>query len=208
VPGEITWRVPSMSLPTEPHREPIEALRQSDAVSLFIDRATQVRPSFVITAGTAPAVIQICRDLDGIPLAIELATARMRMLAPSRSLALEAAEQVCPGERIDRDGVLDLLTGLVDKSLVTTDERGSEMRYRLLEAVRQYATARLADDSEVDDLRDRHLAWPRLLSHMYSARGAMTPCCSPSLPSCRTYVQHSSGRRPPTPRPHYVWWTR
>src|SRR5947209_19498356 len=106
VPGEITWRVPSMSLPAERpgvggpqgpgagapqgpgagapqiERDPIEVLRQSDAVALFIDRAMQVRPDFVITAVTAPAVAQICHDLDGIPLAIELAAARVRMLAP------------------------------------------------------------------------------------------------------------------------------
>ncbi|MGQ0716102.1 MAG: ATP-binding protein, partial [Pseudonocardiales bacterium] len=212
VPGEVTWRVPSMSLPTEPAREPIEALRLSDAVALFIDRAMQVRPGFAITSANAPAVAQICHDLDGIPLAIELAAARVRMLAPEQisgalsdrfrlltggartvmprhqTLAasldwshellgdgerallrrlsvfaggwtLDAAEAVCPGEGIDRYDVLDLLTGLVDKSLVTTDEQGTETRYRLLETVRQYATARLADAREVDALRDCHLAY-------------------------------------------------
>ncbi len=212
VPGEVTWRVPSMSLPAEPAGEPIEALRLSDAVSLFTDRATQVRPNFTITAANALAVAQICHDLDGIPLAIELAAARVRMLAPeeiSRGLSdrfrlltggartvlprhqtlaasidwshellrdgerallrrlsvfvggwtLDAAEQVCPGEGIDRYDVLDLVTGLVDKSLVSTDEQGSETRYRLLETVRQYATARLADAGEVDGVRDRHLAY-------------------------------------------------
>ncbi|MGH4006590.1 MAG: LuxR C-terminal-related transcriptional regulator [Pseudonocardiaceae bacterium] len=212
VPGEVTWRVPSMSLPAEPAREPIEALRLSDAVSLFIDRARQVRPDFALTAANAPAVAQICHDLDGIPLAIELAAVRVRMLAPEQvahalsdrfhlltggartvmprhqTLAasidwshellddgertllrrlsvfaggwtLDAAEQVCPGEGIDRYDVLDLLTGLVDKSLVTTDEQGSETRYRLLETVRQYATARLAEAGELDAVRDRHLAY-------------------------------------------------
>ncbi len=212
VPGEITWRVPSMSLPAEPQREPIEALRLSDAVSLFIDRAMHVRPHFAITAANAPAVAQICHDLDGIPLAIELAAARVRMLAPeqiTRALSdrfhlltggartamprhqtleasidwshellsdgertllrrlsvfaggwtLDAAEQVCPGDRIDRYGVLDLLTSLVDNSLIITDEHGPETRYGLLESVRQYATARLADAGEVDSLRDRHLAY-------------------------------------------------
>jgi predicted ATPase len=161
VPGEITWRVPSMSLPAESQREPIEALRRSDAVSLFIDRATQARPHFDITADNAPAVAQICHDLDGIPLAIELAAARVRMLAPeqiadslsdrfhlltggARTLlprhqtlkasldwshellrdgerillrrlsvfaggwTLNAAEQVCPSNGIDRYSLLDL----------------------------------------------------------------------------------------------------
>ncbi|MGH3901975.1 MAG: ATP-binding protein [Pseudonocardiaceae bacterium] len=212
VPGEITWRVPSMSLPAEPRRKLIEAMRLSDAVSLFIDRATQVHPNFAITAANAPAVAQICHDLDGIPLAIELAAARVRVLAPAqiaRALSdrfrlltggartvmprhqtlaasidwshdllddgeravlrrlsvfaggwtLDAAEQVCSGKGIDRYDVLDLVTGLIDKSLITTDDQGPQTRYRLLETVRQYATARLVDAGEVDDLRDRHLAY-------------------------------------------------
>ncbi|HKR52639.1 MAG TPA: AAA family ATPase, partial [Pseudonocardiaceae bacterium] len=217
VPGEINWRVPSMSLPVEPQREPIEVLRLYDAVALFIDRATQVRSSFAITAGNAPAVAQICHDLDGIPLAIELAAARVRTLAPEqiawglsdrfrlltggartvlprhRTLAasidwshellgdgervllrrlsvfaggwtLDAAEAVCPGEGIDRDDVLELLTGLVDNSLVSTDEQSSQTRYRLLETVRQYAAARLADAGEVNAVRDRHLAYHLVLA--------------------------------------------
>ncbi|MGH3898279.1 MAG: LuxR C-terminal-related transcriptional regulator [Pseudonocardiaceae bacterium] len=212
VPGEIIWRVPSMSLPTEPQRESIEALRLCDAVTLFSDRAVQVRPDFAITAANAPAVAQICHDLDGIPLAIELAAARVRMLAPEqieRALSdrfrlltggartvmprhqtlqasldwshgllgegertllrrlsvfaggwtLEAAEQVCPGEGIDCYDVLDLLTGLVDKSLVATDEQGPATRYRLLETVRQYASSRLVEAAELGVVRDRHLAY-------------------------------------------------
>ncbi|MGH3693701.1 MAG: LuxR C-terminal-related transcriptional regulator, partial [Pseudonocardiaceae bacterium] len=212
VPGELTWRVPSMSLPARPERMPIEVVRQSDAVLLFIDRATQVRPDFVITAANAPAIAQICSDLDGIPLAIELAAARVRVMSPeqiARALSdrfhlltggartvlprhrtleasiewshellsagerallrrlsvfaggwtLDAAEQVCPGEGIDHDEVLDSLTGLVDKSLVTADDHGPQTRYRLLETVRQYATARLTDAGEVDHLHDRHLTY-------------------------------------------------
>jgi predicted ATPase/class 3 adenylate cyclase/DNA-binding CsgD family transcriptional regulator len=210
VPGEKAWRVPSMSLPTETSREPIDALAQSDAVRLFIDRGVQVRPNFVVTAANAPAVAQICYDLDGIPLAIELAAARVRMMAPeqiARALGdrfhlltggsrtvmprqqtlqasidwsfelltegekvllrrlsvfaggwtLDAAEEVCSGDGIDRYALLDLLTGLVDKSLVTTDEQGSEMRYGLLESIRQYAAAGLAEAGEVQAVRGRHL---------------------------------------------------
>jgi len=226
VPGEMTWRVPSMAVPAEPAREPIESLRSFDAVSLFIDRARQVRPNFAITADTAPAVAQICSDLDGIPLAIELAAARVRMMAPEqicraltdrfrlltggartvmprqqtlqasldwshellsgeertllRRLAvfaggwtLDAAEEVCSDAGLDRYAILDVLTALVDKSLVTTDEYGPETRYRLLETVRQYSTARLIDADERDPLRQRHLTYylvqaeraePRLLS--------------------------------------------
>jgi predicted ATPase len=64
----------------------VDALLRACA-SLFIDRATQVRPDFTVTVVNAPVVAQICHDLDGIPLAIELAAARVRMLSPSRSLA-------------------------------------------------------------------------------------------------------------------------
>jgi predicted ATPase/class 3 adenylate cyclase/DNA-binding CsgD family transcriptional regulator len=212
VPGERAWRVPSMSLPTEDTREPIEALAQSDAVRLFIDRALQVRPNFSITTANAPAVAQICYDLDGIPLAIELAAARVRMMAleqiapalsdrfhlltgGSRTVkprhqtlhasinwshellsvgekvllrrlsvfaggwTLDAAEEVCSGNGIDRYGLLDLLTGLVDKSLVTTDEQGPEMRYGLLQSIRQYAAARLAETDEIEGMRGCHLAY-------------------------------------------------
>jgi predicted ATPase/class 3 adenylate cyclase/DNA-binding CsgD family transcriptional regulator len=212
VPGETSWRVPSMSMPAEPHRQPAESLRQCDAVRLFIDRALQVRPNFAVTAANAPAVAQICSDLDGMPLAIELAAARVRVLAPEqiaggladrfhmltgggrtvtprhqtleasidwshellshgeRALlrrvsvfaggwTLDAAEEVCAGDGIDRSAVLDLLSGLVDKSLVTTDEGDSEVRYGLLKTVRQYASERLSDAGEVETMRDRHLAY-------------------------------------------------
>lgn len=212
VPGEVIWRVPSMSLPVKPWRGPSDALRKSDAVLLFLDRARAVRPDFAITAANAPAVARICQDLDGIPLAIELAAARVRMLAPEqishalgdrfalltggartvvprhqtlqasidwshellsdaermllRRLAvfaggwtLEAAEQVCSGDGIAHPDVLNVLTGLVDKSLIDIEEHEPQTRYRLLETVRQYATARLADAGEVNDLRDRHLAY-------------------------------------------------
>ncbi|HEX6403315.1 MAG TPA: adenylate/guanylate cyclase domain-containing protein [Pseudonocardiaceae bacterium] len=212
VPGETAWRVPSMSLPADTYREPVEALRQSDAVRLFVDRATQVRPDFLLTAANAPAIAQICHELDGIPLAIELAAARVRLLSSqqiahrlgdrfhlltgasriavprhrtlqasldwsyellsqgertllrrlsvfSAGWMLDAAEQVCVGEGIDRYAVLDLLTGLVDQSLVTTREQEAELRYGLLETVRQYAAARLAEAGELDAVGERHLAY-------------------------------------------------
>ncbi len=80
--GESEWRVPSLSLPArERAREPIAALAQCDAVRLFIERARKVRPNFSITDANAPAVAQICHELDGIPLAIELAAARIRILS-------------------------------------------------------------------------------------------------------------------------------
>jgi predicted ATPase/class 3 adenylate cyclase len=212
MPGETAWRVPSMSLPTDARLGPVEALRESDAVHLFLDRATQVRPDFRITGANASAIAHICQELDGIPLAIELAAARVRMLA-SRQIAhrlgdrfhlltggsrtvvprqqtlqasidwsyellskgerallrrlsvftggwnLDAAAQVCGGDGIDCSAVPELLTGLVDQSLVTTGEQEAELRYGLLETVRQYAAARLAEAGEGEAVSEHHLAY-------------------------------------------------
>ncbi|HUO71945.1 MAG TPA: LuxR C-terminal-related transcriptional regulator [Solirubrobacteraceae bacterium] len=80
--GETDWRVPSLSLPQrERERESVQALGQFDAVRLFIERARKARPNFAVTNENAPAVAQVCEELDGLPLAIELAAARVRMLS-------------------------------------------------------------------------------------------------------------------------------
>ncbi|HEU0297276.1 MAG TPA: BTAD domain-containing putative transcriptional regulator [Anaerolineales bacterium] len=79
--GEQSWHVPSLSAPDMKHLPPVEQLSQYEAVRLFTDRALLVQPHFVITPENASAVAQICYRLDGIPLAIELAAARLRMLS-------------------------------------------------------------------------------------------------------------------------------
>ena len=81
VPGEVVWQIPSLSLPSASVASPIELTRY-EAVRLFVDRATQVKTGFLLDERNASAVVQICRQLDGIPLAIELAAARVRMLTP------------------------------------------------------------------------------------------------------------------------------
>lgn len=92
VAGEIAWRVPPMSLPSSPEatrgtvdapggREPATALEQSDAVRLFVERARAVRRDFAPDAAGTKTVSEICRRLDGVPLAIELAAARVNVLA-------------------------------------------------------------------------------------------------------------------------------
>ena len=82
VAGETDWRVPSLSLPPrERERESVQTLGQSDAVRLFIERARKARPNFAVSNENAPAVAQVCEELDGLPLAIELAAARVRMLS-------------------------------------------------------------------------------------------------------------------------------
>jgi predicted ATPase len=219
ISGEQTFRVPSLSLPPPGKTETMESLSQYEAVRLFIDRAQAVQLSFAVTSANAPAVAQVCRQLDGIPLAMELAAARVRSLSVeevnrrldnrfrlltggSRTVlprhqtlralidwsyelltdqektllcrlsvfaggwTLAAAEKVTVGasggarEVLEEFEVLDLLTALVDKSLVMYEE-GSEdaNRYRLLETVRQYAGERLGERGEAEIVRNAHLSW-------------------------------------------------
>jgi predicted ATPase len=82
IAGETTYRLPSLSLP-DPSKLPptLESLSQYGAVRLFIDRALAVMPSFTVTNQNAPAVAQVCCRLDGIPLALELAAARVKLLS-------------------------------------------------------------------------------------------------------------------------------
>ena len=210
VRGEQAWHVPSLSAPDIKTLPPVEQLLQYEAVQLFIDRALLVQPHFVLTDENAAAVAKICHRLDGIPLAIELAAARLRSLSAEqiavrlddcfrlltggsrtalprqqtlralidwsyhllteqekillRRLAvfaggwtLEAAEIICSGEGIELEDVLDLLTHLVDKSLVIIVNNGKEFRYRRLETIRQYAREKLSESGEGVTYRDRHL---------------------------------------------------
>jgi len=83
LPGETAWRIPPLALPIDDAEDNVEG---SDAVALFVDRARRSRHNFGLTADNAPVVAEIVRRLDGIPLAIELAAARTRMLDPERIL--------------------------------------------------------------------------------------------------------------------------
>lgn len=206
VEGEHVYRVPSLSVPPE-HASRAE-LESSDAVNLFVSRAQEVSADFALTDDNASVIAKICSRLDGIPLAIEFAAARVSHLAPadiaerldsrfrlltggrrrvrrqqtleaaldwsfdllneaeqqllrrlgvfSGSFELSIAEQVCAGGAVVTDDVLDLLGSLVDKSLVTTEERTGHLRYRLLETVRSYAEAKLHAAGEAADYRTRH----------------------------------------------------
>jgi predicted ATPase/class 3 adenylate cyclase/DNA-binding CsgD family transcriptional regulator len=227
VAGETTWRVPPLTIPA-PSRAPTpESLGAYDAVALFVERARQARPNFAVTNDNAPAVAEICARLDGIPLAIELAAARVRVLSADgiraglddrfrlltasskRTVArhhtlsasvewshdllgdtertllrrlsvfaggftLDAAEAVCAGAGVEPLQILDLLTGLVDKSLVTVDDDLAVIRYRLLETIRQFAADRLAEagdnGAEAGVMRCAHLAFFRRLAGQAEAR--------------------------------------
>jgi len=201
VPGEQAWLVPPLSLPA---RTTAAEVSGSEAGRLFLERARAVLPTFALDDVNAPAVAQTCRRLDGIPLAIELAAARVGVLAPQQiaarlddsfkllitsgrstvlrhrtlretidwshalldpaeaalfrrlsvfagTFSLDAVEAICPD-----DSVLDVLSSLVDKSLVVMETVGGEARYRLLETLRQYAHDRLDAANEVADLRRGH----------------------------------------------------
>jgi predicted ATPase/Tfp pilus assembly protein PilF len=208
-------------------------LQQYAAVRLFVERARAGEPSFALTTRNALAVVQVCRRLDGIPLAIELAAARVKALPveqlyerlddrfrlltggsptvlprqqtlratldwsydllsePERVVmrrlsvfvggwTLEAAEAVCsdcgsriadrglgtdasatrnPQSTICNEKVLDLLTSLIERSLVIYEERQGEARYRLLETVRQYFSERLLRSGEGEATRGQHLSY-------------------------------------------------
>ena len=79
--------MPPLTLPDLKHVPPVEALSQCEAVNLFVQRARLAKPDFEITEQNAPAVIEICYRLDGLPLAIELAAARIKLLPPEAMLA-------------------------------------------------------------------------------------------------------------------------
>ncbi|MFE9663266.1 BTAD domain-containing putative transcriptional regulator [Streptomyces sp. NPDC005955] len=194
VPGERLQEVPPLAEP--------------DAVALFAARAAAVAP-FVLDATTRGEVAAICRRLDGIPLAVEMAATRVRVLglselaarlddrfrllasgvrgAPPRQRTLRAvidwswellgerertvltrlavhadgcdlsaAEAVCPAGGVDRHDVLDLLTRLVDGSLVVVRDGTDGPRYRLLESVAAYCLDRLRTAGELAGLQERH----------------------------------------------------
>jgi predicted ATPase/DNA-binding CsgD family transcriptional regulator len=209
VDGETAWRVPSLSLPGLEAEASNRDLGGSDAVSLFVERAGKARPGFALGGENAESVAGVCRELDGLPLAIELAAARLRMLTVEQigaglanrfrlltggprtamprlqtlrasvdwsyellsehervllrrlgvfagGFTLEAVEEVCAGEGVEREQLLDVLGSLVDQSLVIAEEHGSAERYGLLETVRQYALERLAVAGEEEALRGHH----------------------------------------------------
>jgi len=87
VEGEVSWRVPSLQLPEKEAAPDVASLLRCEAVQLFVDRARGVRPDFELTGDAAAAVAEICERLDGIPLAIELAAARARMMTPGQIAA-------------------------------------------------------------------------------------------------------------------------
>jgi predicted ATPase/DNA-binding SARP family transcriptional activator len=211
VPGEASWPVPPLTVPGPEVTGPAAAA-EAESVRLFCDRAALARPGFTLTGQNAGPVSDICRQLDGIPLAIELAAARIsalttiqlsarldnrfrlltggnraglprhrtleaaiewshdllsetervcfrRMAVFAGGCTIDAVEAVCPDPALPLDVVFETVTGLVDRSLLTTEERFGSMRYGMLESIHQYALRRLAAAGETGDLHRRHRAW-------------------------------------------------
>lgn len=218
IAGERKFRLPSLGVPDVGASYTVDALEQYEAVRLFIDRAVSVEPGFQVNNENAPSVASICTKLDGIPLAIELAVARLRSLSVSqidsrladrfrllsvgkrtalprqqtlqatidwshgllskaehilfRRLSvfsggwmIEEAERVAGFGDLSPVDVLDALDLLVDKSLVTKRLFGKHTRFGFLETIREYATQRLEDSEEAEELRDRHMRVFAELAH-------------------------------------------
>ncbi len=87
VRGETVWRVPPLTLPPQPSEAAIDPSAEHEALRLFVDRAAAVRPGFALTPDNWAPVVQLCRTLDGVPLAIELAAARIRALSTEQIAA-------------------------------------------------------------------------------------------------------------------------
>jgi len=130
--GEQEFEVPPLALPDPQRLPPIEALVQYAAVALFVARARDVRPEFALTAANAPAIAEICTRLDGLPLAIELAAARVKLFAPAALLArLERRLGILIGGPRDAPARQQTLRATIDWS------------YNLLSAAEQTLFARL-----------------------------------------------------------------
>ena len=209
---------------------PVGGLAPLAAVELFVDRARAVRPGFGPDGPAGDVIEDICRRLDGLPLAVELAAARLRAL-PLATVAerlddrfrllsqgartalprqqtlravvdwsydllfsderrlfsrlaaftggceLTAAEAVCADEQVPADEILDVLSRLVDKSLVVAPGDAGEARFSQLQTLWQYGRDRLTESGEAAAMRARHAAYYRQLAEQahQGLRGAAGP---------------------------------
>jgi predicted ATPase/DNA-binding CsgD family transcriptional regulator len=220
--GEAVFVVAPLSVPDEIPRSG-KVVDASESVMLFVDRARLVLPDFAITEGNRAAVMGICRHLEGIPLALELAAVRLRALSPSEILAMLTAHwrlltignrsaperhrtmeacldwsyRLCSSEEQDlwaraavfaggfeldavaslspADGkpeperLLDLVTSLVEKSILISEERDGRVRHRMLDTVRMHGLRRLTESGQLLNLRRLHRAWCTELSAQANA---------------------------------------
>jgi predicted ATPase/DNA-binding SARP family transcriptional activator len=212
VTGEALWPVEPLALPPDDPKPPADALLDYASVRLLVQRAASVRPGFTVTDDNADVIVRICRALDGMPLAIELAAARLRAMTPTQladrlddrfavltagsrtalprhqtlravvdwswdllsdaeramwrrlsvftgGTTLAAAEAIRNGDIANGSSTLDILTSLVDKSLVAVRDDAPEPRYMMLETIRAYGQMRLDEAGERDAARAAHAAY-------------------------------------------------
>jgi len=210
--GEAAFIVPPLPAPDPAERPALADVIGSDSVALFTARAEAVLSSFRLTAENCQAVVDVCHRLDGLPLAIELAAARLRVLTPEQIAArltgrfallnrgnreaperqqtlwgcidwsfelcekpeqrlwarlsifagtfeMDAIEGVCAGDDLVDADLLDLTAALIDKSVLSRDDRGAVVRYRLLESLRAYGREKLDESGERLTLAGRHRDW-------------------------------------------------
>lgn len=208
ISAETIMVVPPLSV-TGSTEDAQGGLDHSEGLTLFVERATAATPRFALTPQDRATVSAICRRLDGLPLAIELAAARVRVLSPEQILSrlqdrfsllsatsrdadvrhqslqalidwsyalcspperlvwqrssvfagafgLDAAEAICVDDDIAAGDVLDIVAGLVDKSILVQELHGDVARYRQIETIREYGRQRLADG--IREVRCRHRA--------------------------------------------------
>jgi non-specific serine/threonine protein kinase len=209
LPSETVFPVPPMGVPPA-DTDSQETLRAFDATRLFLARAERAVPGLAVPPADARAVARLCASLDGLPLAIELAASRLKVLSvaeiderladrfrllrrvpaagvPERQRTLRAAidwsyelldeperrlfrrlsvfaggfgpdavEAVCAGDGLGEEEMLDLIAGLVDKSLVVRGEQAGRAQHRLLDSIRDFALERCAEHDDLDRLRSRH----------------------------------------------------
>jgi predicted ATPase len=213
--GEMVVRLSPLTVPDDDREPTLRRLPGYDAVVLFAERAVAAVPGFALTEDNKATVARICSRVDGLPLAIELAAARLRVMSPEQllerladrytllsggsrraptrqqtltwsidwsyelctqaeqrlwarlsvfagSFDLEAAEDVCRHE-LAPVPMVDLLTSLVDKSILTRSESNGHVRFRVLETLREYGREKLKQAGEYLELRRRHLDWYRRL---------------------------------------------
>ena len=216
IAGEETYRLKSLDLPPDNELQTLGARDALgfEAIALFVERARTVDKNFALSDDTAPDVARICRQLDGLPLAIELAASRVNVLSPRQlrdrlaerfrllisgsrdavprhrtlqglidwshdllderervlfrrlsiftgSFTLDGAAGIFGSNDVAEFEILDVLAGLVDKSLVLAETGADVLRYRLLESTRAYAWEKLVSADEGETIAVRHLGYLR-----------------------------------------------
>ncbi len=237
VAGETIWRVTPLSSPDPEQNYSVEELASYEAIQLFCERAAESNPRFRLTQHNASAIMHICRQLDGIPLALELAAALLPMLSVDQLAArlderfallkhgrrtagarqqslqatldwsytlltpheqalfpclavfagswdLDAVEQVCAPTTPETFALIETLVQLVNKSLVVAEEQEglerntTEVRYRLLDTMQQYALEKLEQSGALQQVSEQHYTWylqlaERANEHLYGADQVM-----------------------------------